>query len=150
MSAVLPQLSTCLLYTSDAADEEDSVDLGGRRIIKKKTFNETSFLRSRYDNATPNLFWLFCALLGVLCSIRIFCGLHFRRHIFASLWGAFLRFASLWRANSRGDSCVLGVNLSKVCWGLIFCLRKAYIDLCLLICPRRSSFRSLLLSFTLD
>ena len=27
---------TCLLYTSDAADEEDSVDLGGRRIIKKE------------------------------------------------------------------------------------------------------------------
>eukprot|EP00658_Telonema_sp_P-2_P079443 TRINITY_DN7674_c0_g2_i1.p1 TRINITY_DN7674_c0_g2~~TRINITY_DN7674_c0_g2_i1.p1 ORF type:complete len:110 (-),score=7.64 TRINITY_DN7674_c0_g2_i1:27-356(-) len=27
---------TCLLYTSDAADEEDSGDLGGRRIIKKK------------------------------------------------------------------------------------------------------------------
>eukprot|EP00656_Telonema_subtile_P025861 TRINITY_DN27895_c0_g1_i2.p1 TRINITY_DN27895_c0_g1~~TRINITY_DN27895_c0_g1_i2.p1 ORF type:complete len:345 (+),score=83.92 TRINITY_DN27895_c0_g1_i2:200-1234(+) len=26
----------CLLYTSDAADEEDSVDLGGRGIIKKK------------------------------------------------------------------------------------------------------------------
>src|SRR5664280_1008293 len=25
----------CLLYTSDAADEEDSVDIGGRRIIKK-------------------------------------------------------------------------------------------------------------------
>ena len=25
--------STCLLYTSDAADEEDSVDLGGRHII---------------------------------------------------------------------------------------------------------------------
>eukprot|EP00656_Telonema_subtile_P028597 TRINITY_DN3112_c0_g1_i6.p1 TRINITY_DN3112_c0_g1~~TRINITY_DN3112_c0_g1_i6.p1 ORF type:complete len:305 (-),score=89.69 TRINITY_DN3112_c0_g1_i6:33-947(-) len=29
-------LKACLLYTSDAADEEDSVDLGGRRIIKKK------------------------------------------------------------------------------------------------------------------
>eukprot|EP00656_Telonema_subtile_P009881 TRINITY_DN14683_c0_g1_i1.p1 TRINITY_DN14683_c0_g1~~TRINITY_DN14683_c0_g1_i1.p1 ORF type:complete len:114 (-),score=2.84 TRINITY_DN14683_c0_g1_i1:17-358(-) len=28
-------LSTCLLYTSDAADEEDSVDLGGRVLIKK-------------------------------------------------------------------------------------------------------------------
>ena len=28
----------CLLYTSDAADEEDSVDLGGRRIIKKKKY----------------------------------------------------------------------------------------------------------------
>eukprot|EP00658_Telonema_sp_P-2_P006583 TRINITY_DN12489_c0_g3_i1.p1 TRINITY_DN12489_c0_g3~~TRINITY_DN12489_c0_g3_i1.p1 ORF type:complete len:233 (+),score=70.10 TRINITY_DN12489_c0_g3_i1:46-699(+) len=30
--------NTCLLYTSDAADEEDSVDLGGRRIIKKKKY----------------------------------------------------------------------------------------------------------------
>ena len=29
-------LRTCLLYTSDAADERSSVDLGGRRIIKKK------------------------------------------------------------------------------------------------------------------
>ena len=29
-------LSHCLLYTSDAADERSSVDLGGRRIIKKK------------------------------------------------------------------------------------------------------------------
>ena len=28
----------CLLYTSDAADERSSVDLGGRRIIKKKTY----------------------------------------------------------------------------------------------------------------
>ena len=27
---------TCLLYTSDAADEEDSVDLGGRGAIEKK------------------------------------------------------------------------------------------------------------------
>ena len=26
----------CLLYTSDAADERSSVDLGGRRIIKTK------------------------------------------------------------------------------------------------------------------
>ena len=32
-------LRSCLLYTSDAADEEDSVDLGGRRIIKKKIFS---------------------------------------------------------------------------------------------------------------
>ena len=29
-------LGLCLLYTSDAADERSSVDLGGRRIIKKK------------------------------------------------------------------------------------------------------------------
>ena len=31
------EVITCLLYTSDAADERSSVDLGGRRIIKKKT-----------------------------------------------------------------------------------------------------------------
>ena len=30
------QRISCLLYTSDAADERSSVDLGGRRIIKKK------------------------------------------------------------------------------------------------------------------
>ena len=32
---IWPLWYPCLLYTSDAADEEDSVDLGGRRIIKK-------------------------------------------------------------------------------------------------------------------
>ena len=37
VSYLLPK--SCLLYTSDAADEEDSVDLGGRRIIKKKIFS---------------------------------------------------------------------------------------------------------------
>ena len=31
------QRARCLLYTSDAADERSSVDLGGRRFIKKKT-----------------------------------------------------------------------------------------------------------------
>ena len=32
----------CLLYTSDAADERSSVDLGGRRIIKKEKLEYTS------------------------------------------------------------------------------------------------------------
>ena len=32
----LTHFGICLLYTSDAADERSSVDLGGRRIIKKK------------------------------------------------------------------------------------------------------------------
>src|SRR5674536_408419 len=36
-----PRRQFCLLYTSDAADEEDSVDLGGRRIIKKKKQKST-------------------------------------------------------------------------------------------------------------
>ena len=35
-------LETCLLYTSDAADERSSVDLGGRRIIKKKKKAESA------------------------------------------------------------------------------------------------------------
>ena len=34
-------LQPCLLYTSDAADERSSVDLGGRRIIKKKNKRQT-------------------------------------------------------------------------------------------------------------
>src|SRR5450756_1207514 len=33
---MLETLWTCLLYTSDAADDLLCVDLGGRRIIKKK------------------------------------------------------------------------------------------------------------------
>ena len=33
-------LEGCLLYTSDAADERSSVDLGGRRIIKKKILHD--------------------------------------------------------------------------------------------------------------
>mgnify|MGYP002681699144 CR=1 FL=1 len=38
---------TCLLYTSDAADDLLCVDLGGRRIIKKKkTNNKTSIKRT--------------------------------------------------------------------------------------------------------
>ena len=35
-------LYVCLLYTSDAADERSSVDLGGRRIIKKKNHRLTT------------------------------------------------------------------------------------------------------------
>ena len=35
----------CLLYTSDAADERSSVDLGGRRIIKKKKDEESGDVR---------------------------------------------------------------------------------------------------------
>ena len=38
---------TCLLYTSDAADELDGVDLGGRRIIKKKFFQAEDGIRDQ-------------------------------------------------------------------------------------------------------
>ena len=37
VALTLVPMLTCLLYTSDAADDLLCVDLGGRRIIKKKT-----------------------------------------------------------------------------------------------------------------
>ena len=41
----------CLLYTSDAADERSSVDLGGRRIIKKtKKTRQPRRTHSRTDD----------------------------------------------------------------------------------------------------
>ena len=40
----------CLLYTSDAADERSSVDLGGRSIIKKKIRVNTLYLTFLYKN----------------------------------------------------------------------------------------------------
>ena len=39
--AIHAKSKACLLYTSDAADERSSVDLGGRRIIKKKKIINT-------------------------------------------------------------------------------------------------------------
>ena len=44
----------CLLYTSDAADERSSVDLGGRRIIKKKNIWDDSVLPSKREEQTRN------------------------------------------------------------------------------------------------
>ena len=46
---------SCLLYTSDAADERSSVDLGGRRIIKKKNkenmnTQQTTYQRTKDDD----------------------------------------------------------------------------------------------------
>ena len=80
-------------------------------------------------------YWVSCAI-----NNRGFLRLHLCRNTFASLWGACLHFALLWRTNSHGDSCVLGVHLSNVCWaGLhsvfvkrlsfksLLKLRKAYI-----------------------
>ena len=55
------QEETCLLYTSDAADERSSVDLGGGRIIKKKTSTAQQHRHSchidttRYTNVNHNI-----------------------------------------------------------------------------------------------
>ena len=42
----------CLLYTSDAADERSSVDLGGRRIIKKKIHSNNHKTAKSNSNST--------------------------------------------------------------------------------------------------
>ena len=47
-------LGACLLYTSDAADERSSVDLGGRRIIKKKNEHDLGGGKNyRHSPTTP-------------------------------------------------------------------------------------------------
>ena len=52
------QLQNCLLYTSDAADERSSVDLGGRRIIKKKKVYTTMVYDNLYKkNTETELRW---------------------------------------------------------------------------------------------
>ncbi len=44
---VLQGFNSCLLYTSDAADESEGVDLGGRRIIKKKKKKEKILINKK-------------------------------------------------------------------------------------------------------
>ena len=42
---LLDRVEICLLYTSDAADDMQCVDLGGRRIIKKNFFQAEDGIR---------------------------------------------------------------------------------------------------------
>ena len=54
------QFFLCLLYTSDAADERSSVDLGGRRIIKKKNMKKiggryVTHKRNKYSRWIKNI-----------------------------------------------------------------------------------------------
>ena len=57
-------MNNCLLYTSDAADEEDSVDLGGRRIIKKN--GEFTVNIALIKNNKPCLGIVYCPVIKVL------------------------------------------------------------------------------------
>ena len=49
-NAAREQVRHCLLYTSDAADERSSVDLGGRRIINKTTKLATKSMEYQTEN----------------------------------------------------------------------------------------------------
>ena len=52
--SVIAKPTSCLLYTSDAADERSSVDLGGRRIIKKqKTKQKKQKQTHTHHNTRP-------------------------------------------------------------------------------------------------
>ena len=119
---------------------------------RKKLFNKKNKKKQQQQKNMALAFTSSCycvrgtrtqPLISLGCSVLLIGeNLRFRlcRHTFASLWGSCLRFASLWRTNSHGDSCVLGVHLSNVCWaGLhsvfvkrlsfksLLNLRKAYI-----------------------
>ena len=77
----------CLLYTSDAADELDGVDLGGRRIIKKKFFQAEDGIRDQprsrglgdvykrqgmlCNSSLPPMAWTMLLLIGRLSLIHI-------------------------------------------------------------------------------
>ena len=50
LSEALERRGPCLLYSSDAADDLLCVDLGGRRIIKKKKHKR----RQTIDSKIPN------------------------------------------------------------------------------------------------
>ena len=66
---------TCLLYTSDAADERSSVDLGGRRIIKKKK-NQYCLLY-KTDATMQN---------RCLSLISVAAGCSYKQHICDHMW----------------------------------------------------------------
>ena len=97
-------------------------------------FNRNLTIIIAFEVRERNPYFVLGGLCIIGCSVQlireVFSRLHLRRrrHTFASLWGPCLRFASLWRANSLSDSCVLGVQLSNVCWGLLFCLRKSFMS----------------------
>ena len=57
--------SPCLLYTSDAADERSSVDLGGRRILKKKKKKRGVTGRlMRLDNTANRIISLYLIIIS--------------------------------------------------------------------------------------
>ena len=69
--------TTCLLYTSDAADDLTRVDLGGRRIIKKKN-DDDEYPMMMHEHKLFSLSWVsvflscdekFCLFFDFLCVV---------------------------------------------------------------------------------
>ena len=108
-------------------------------LLKRSNFH--SFMSViAFEVREPNPLFV----LGVLCIIGFpvqligddFLRLHFRRrHTFASLWGACLRFASLWRANdddANGSNAVILVSSAFIfqrlgeVWYSVFVKRSSF------------------------
>ena len=64
-------LKICLLYTSDAADEEDSVDLGGRRITQKKKNTNNKKKKSKTATARKKACRQSCTVVEQLHNTQI-------------------------------------------------------------------------------
>ncbi|WDT36789.1 hypothetical protein PVA38_11115 [Streptococcus pneumoniae D39] len=64
---------SCLLYTSDAADDARSVDVGGRRIFYKKNeaISPNTFVNSLYFLLYP-LYYVFSHYNCIFCKTSIF------------------------------------------------------------------------------
>ena len=54
LTLLLVLVDVCLLYTSDAADERSSVDLGGPRILKKNTHTQHTHTHSTHVQSLHN------------------------------------------------------------------------------------------------
>ena len=75
-SGINAKLIVCAMTFSDftLADPEDrrtlNTWLGLALLLQMSSGRQfvLRLLRSRYEKATPNLCWVFCALLGVLCN----------------------------------------------------------------------------------
>src|SRR5450756_1447861 len=66
----LSRSGTCLLYTSDAADDLLCVDLGGRRIIKKKKKNFIYFFFFFFFFKQKTAYEIMPSLVGSEMCIR--------------------------------------------------------------------------------
>ena len=86
------------------------------------------FILSSISNATPNLCWVFCALLGVLCIIG--CSVQLIREVFSRL---------------HSSSTLICLALRRL---LTFCLTLTRQLTWWFVCPRRSSFKRFLRSAT--
>ena len=64
----LTDISVLLAYTQATRIAALYLYFGAVFDTQKTNSFENTFLRSRYENTTPNLCWVFCALLGVLCN----------------------------------------------------------------------------------